>query len=245
MFKQNNSHFVQLTVLGCKDLIWRKKDLLKGPLILPSYFLFLLWCEVILNVEGFANLLRGLALDHISHGLACQIQQVLNVQVICCLLRTTPKFMWNIWCSNLSILQTTTRNGICEYSPALILPEYILLHSMTFMREDRFVGLCAFILGQLKWTMFLIAEKKQVAASFAHENPTVEAKKTSLGSRHRSQEGRCLLYFKCRVFVCKWSFELVLFLSAIRIPAVEAKKTSTSLTLMAKMSLLHLRLSAY
>ncbi len=93
MVKQNNSHFVQLTVFGCKDLIWRKKDLLKGPLILPSYFLFLLWCEVILDVEGFANLLRGLALDHISHGLACQIQQVLNVQVICCLLCTTPKFM--------------------------------------------------------------------------------------------------------------------------------------------------------
>jgi hypothetical protein len=31
--------------------------LVKGPLVLPADLLLLLWCEVVLDVEGFADLL--------------------------------------------------------------------------------------------------------------------------------------------------------------------------------------------
>lgn len=44
--------------------------LLKGPLVLPADLLLLLGCEVILDVEGIADLLRGLVRDHVSDGLA-------------------------------------------------------------------------------------------------------------------------------------------------------------------------------
>jgi hypothetical protein len=113
------------------------------------------------------------------------------VQVICCLLRTTPKFMWNIWCSNLSILQTTTRNGICEYSPALILPEYILLHSMTFMREDRFVGLCAFILGQLKMN-HVSNSRKEASCSIICTRKPHSWSKEDIAGKSPSKSGRSM-----------------------------------------------------
>lgn len=59
--------------------------LLECPLILPPDFLLLLRGEVIFDVECLANLLGGLALDHVSYGLAGQIQQILDVQIVCCL----------------------------------------------------------------------------------------------------------------------------------------------------------------
>lgn len=55
---------------------------LKCPGILPPDLLLLLRCEVILYVESFPDFLGGLALDHVSHCLTCEIKQALNIQVI-------------------------------------------------------------------------------------------------------------------------------------------------------------------
>lgn len=57
----------------------------KGPLVLPPHFLLFLWCEVILDVECLADLLWSLPLDHVGDSLAGQVQQPLDVQVVCSL----------------------------------------------------------------------------------------------------------------------------------------------------------------
>lgn len=57
-------------------------NLLLGPLILASDLLLLLWSEVVLNVEGLADLLGRLALDHVGNSLAANIEKRLNVQII-------------------------------------------------------------------------------------------------------------------------------------------------------------------
>jgi hypothetical protein len=59
--------------------------LLEGPLVLPADLLFLLRAEVIFYVEGLADLLRSLALNHVSYGLAGKVQQSLDVEVVCSL----------------------------------------------------------------------------------------------------------------------------------------------------------------
>lgn len=56
--------------------------LLESPLILSANFLFLLGSEVVLNVECLSDLLGRLALNHVSHSLTGQIQQVLDVEVV-------------------------------------------------------------------------------------------------------------------------------------------------------------------
>lgn len=56
--------------------------LLEGPLILPTNLLFLLWSEIILDVERLSNFLWSLSFDHVGHSLACEIQQALDVQVV-------------------------------------------------------------------------------------------------------------------------------------------------------------------
>lgn len=53
-----------------------------GPLVLPSNLLLLLGSEVIGDVEGLANLLGGLALDHVCDSLASDIEQGLDVEVV-------------------------------------------------------------------------------------------------------------------------------------------------------------------
>jgi hypothetical protein len=58
--------------------------LLKGPLVLPAD-LYLLRSEVILDVKGLADLLRSLALDHVSNGPAGKVKQPLDVEVVCSL----------------------------------------------------------------------------------------------------------------------------------------------------------------
>lgn len=55
-----------------------------GPLVLAANLLLLLRRKVVGDVEGFANLLGRLALDHVGHGLAADIKQRLNVQVVGC-----------------------------------------------------------------------------------------------------------------------------------------------------------------
>lgn len=52
------------------------------PLVFFANLFFLLGGEVILDVESFTNLFWGLALDHVSHSLAGQVQQRLNVQKV-------------------------------------------------------------------------------------------------------------------------------------------------------------------
>lgn len=44
--------------------------------------IFLLGCEIVLDVEGFADLLWRLALDHISDGLATDIEKRLDIEVV-------------------------------------------------------------------------------------------------------------------------------------------------------------------
>mmetsp|Transcript_1240 Transcript_1240/g.5085 ORF Transcript_1240/g.5085 Transcript_1240/m.5085 type:complete len:212 (-) Transcript_1240:64-699(-) len=56
--------------------------LLKRPLVLPPHLLLLLRGKVVPDVERLANLLRSLALDHVRHGHARQVQEGLDVQVV-------------------------------------------------------------------------------------------------------------------------------------------------------------------
>jgi len=60
-------------------------SLLEGPLVLSADLLFLLRGEVVLDVEGLADLLRSLTLDHVSNSLAGQVQQPLDVEIVCSL----------------------------------------------------------------------------------------------------------------------------------------------------------------
>lgn len=79
---------LEIVCFTCQLLLVSSKAeeyLLKCPLVLPSNFLFLLWREVIFDVKCLPDLLGCLPLDHVSHSLACQIQQILNVQVVGCL----------------------------------------------------------------------------------------------------------------------------------------------------------------
>lgn len=65
------------------SIIWRCLAVL-GPLVLATNLVFLLRCEVILDVERLADLLGRLALDHICNGLAPNIEQSLDVKVVGC-----------------------------------------------------------------------------------------------------------------------------------------------------------------
>jgi hypothetical protein len=53
-----------------------------SPLVLAADLLLLLGSEVIGNVEGLSDLLRGLALDHVGDGLAANVKKRLDVKVV-------------------------------------------------------------------------------------------------------------------------------------------------------------------
>jgi hypothetical protein len=53
-----------------------------SPLILPANLVFFLGCEIIGDVEGLADLFWRLALDHVGHGLATNVQQSLDVKIV-------------------------------------------------------------------------------------------------------------------------------------------------------------------
>ena len=55
---------------------------LEGPLVLPPHFLLLLWGEIVLDVERLPDFLRRLALDHVGHRHASEVQQGLDVEVV-------------------------------------------------------------------------------------------------------------------------------------------------------------------
>jgi len=57
-------------------------SLLLTPFIFLSNLLLFSWREIIFDVEGPSNLLRGLSFDHIGHSLAADIQQALDIQVV-------------------------------------------------------------------------------------------------------------------------------------------------------------------
>ena len=59
-----------------------KQPSLESPLVVPDDLLFLLRGEVVHHVERLADLLRTLALDHVSHRLAGQVQQTLDLQEV-------------------------------------------------------------------------------------------------------------------------------------------------------------------
>lgn len=65
-----------------------RKSLLLSPLIFAANLVFLLGSEIILDIKGLANLLGRLALDHVGNGLAADIQQGLDVQVV--------RSLWNV-----------------------------------------------------------------------------------------------------------------------------------------------------
>lgn len=64
-----------------RQYVYNKLSLL-APLVLLANLLFLLGSEVVLDVEGLANLLRGLALDHVGNSLAGDVKEGLDVEVV-------------------------------------------------------------------------------------------------------------------------------------------------------------------
>lgn len=60
-----------------------------------SHLLFFCRCEVVFDVEGFADLLRSLAFDHVGDRLARHVQQSLDVQVVRSLQQSHVRFRKN------------------------------------------------------------------------------------------------------------------------------------------------------
>lgn len=70
---------------GCLDLVWSspfKNLAVLSPLVLPADLLLLLGCEVVRDVERLADILGRLALDHVGHSLATDIEKGLDIQVV-------------------------------------------------------------------------------------------------------------------------------------------------------------------
>jgi hypothetical protein len=70
--------------LALNDVPTNRQDgnLLLGPLVLATDLILLLGGEVILDVESLADLLGRLALDHVGDGLAANVQEGLDVEVV-------------------------------------------------------------------------------------------------------------------------------------------------------------------
>lgn len=62
--------------------------LLFGPFVLTANLILLLGGEVVLDVEGFADLFGRFPLDHVGDGLAANIKKSLNIQVVGGLMKT-------------------------------------------------------------------------------------------------------------------------------------------------------------
>ena len=57
-------------------------NLLLRPLVLATDLIFLFGRKVVLDVEGLANLFRGFALDHIGDGLAADVKESFDVEIV-------------------------------------------------------------------------------------------------------------------------------------------------------------------
>lgn len=55
---------------------------LLSPLVFTADLILLLGGEVILNVEGLANLLGGLSLDHVGDSFAADVEQSLDIEIV-------------------------------------------------------------------------------------------------------------------------------------------------------------------
>jgi len=60
-------------------------NLLLSPLVLAANLLLLLRSEIVLDVEGLADLLGRLALDHICDSLATNVKKSLDIEEVCSL----------------------------------------------------------------------------------------------------------------------------------------------------------------
>lgn len=56
-----------------------------GPLVLTTDLILLLGGEIVLDVERLSDLVGGLALDHVGDGLAADVEEGLDVKVVCSL----------------------------------------------------------------------------------------------------------------------------------------------------------------
>lgn len=69
-----------------------QKHLLLSPLVLTADLILFLRGEVVLDVEGLANLFRRLALDHVGNGFATDIQKTLDIKIVGGLLKHWVSF---------------------------------------------------------------------------------------------------------------------------------------------------------
>ena len=60
----------------------KTQDLLLSPLVLTSNLIFLLWSEVILNVEGLSDFFWRFALDHVGNSLASNVKESLDIEIV-------------------------------------------------------------------------------------------------------------------------------------------------------------------
>ena len=58
------------------------RDSLFGPLVLSTNLILFFGGEVVLDVERLADLLRGLPFDHVCDGLAADIKEGLDVEIV-------------------------------------------------------------------------------------------------------------------------------------------------------------------
>ena len=52
------------------------------PFVLPADLLLFFGGKIVGDIEGLSNLLWGLALDHVGNGLAANVQQGLDVEIV-------------------------------------------------------------------------------------------------------------------------------------------------------------------
>lgn len=70
---------------------------LESPMVLPPYLFLLFGCEVVLDVESLTDLFCSLSINHICHCLASQIQQSLDVQIVCSLTISYQIYIRQTW----------------------------------------------------------------------------------------------------------------------------------------------------
>ena len=74
-------NLVHHTVIHYSICILFKINSLAPPKFFVNLVLFV-WTEIIVNVESLANVYPGHSLDHLGHGLAGDIQEAFDVQVV-------------------------------------------------------------------------------------------------------------------------------------------------------------------
>lgn len=57
-------------------------DILLGPLILATDLILLLRGEIILDVKGLADFFGRFTLDHVGNGLATDVEECFNVEIV-------------------------------------------------------------------------------------------------------------------------------------------------------------------